>query len=52
MEMSASHAEEVNNPERDFPRAILCSTIIILALAIIGTIALAAIIPPDQVNPP
>ena len=51
MEMSASHAEEVKNPKRDFPRAILFSTIIILALAIIGTIALAAIVPPGQVNP-
>jgi len=51
MEMSASHAEEVDNPKRNFPRAILFSTVIILALAIAGTIALAAIIPPGQVDP-
>ena len=51
MEMSASHAEEVKNPSRDFPRAILFSTIIILGLAIAGTIGLAAIIPPGQINP-
>ena len=51
MEMSASHAEEVDNPKRNFPRAILFSTIIILALAIVGSIALAVIVPPDQVNP-
>ena len=51
MEMSASHAEEVDNPERNFPRAILFSTVIILALAIAGTIALAAIVPPEQIDP-
>ncbi len=51
MEMSASHAEEVDNPKRNFPRAILFSTVIILALAITGTIALSAIVPSAQVNP-
>ena len=51
MEMSASHAQEVNNPQRDYPRAILFSAIIILLLAILGTIALAVVIPPEEINP-
>lgn len=51
MEMSASHAEEVDNPKRNFPHAILFSTVIILTLAVAGTIALAVIVPPDEVSP-
>jgi len=51
MEMSANHAEEVDNPKRDFPRAILFSTFIILTLAIAGTIALTVIVPSEQIDP-
>ncbi len=51
MEMSASHAEEVRSPKRDYPRAILFSTVMILALAIAGCVGLAAIVPPGQVQP-
>lgn len=51
MEMSAGHAEEVDNPKHNFPRAILFSTVIILTLAVAGTLALAVIVPPDEVSP-
>ena len=50
MEMSASHAQEVRNPQRDYPRAILIATLAILALAIIGTMSLIVILPPDGIN--
>lgn len=50
MEMSASHAQEVRDPKRDYPRAILIATVVILGLAIIGTIALVAVIPPTGID--
>lgn len=50
MEMSASHAQEVRNPQRDYPRAILIATVVILALAIIGTLALIVVVPPEAIN--
>jgi len=50
MEMSASHVQEVRNPQRDYPRAILIATVVILGLAIVGTTALVAVIPPAEID--
>jgi len=50
MEMSAVHARDVKNPQRNFPRAILISAIIIITLSILGTLAIAIVIPQKEIN--
>ena len=50
MEMSAVHARDVKNPQKNYPRAILLSAIIIIALSILGTLAIAIVIPQKEIN--
>lgn len=50
MEMSAAHANEVENPQRDYPKAILYSIILILCTLILGSLAISAVVPAHQLN--
>lgn len=50
MEMSAVHAREVKNPQRDYPKAILLSAILIAVLSSLGTLAIAAVIPQKEIS--
>lgn len=50
MELSAAHAGEVKNPQRDYPRAVLWSGLIILATMILGSLAIAMVVPLNQLN--
>ena len=50
MEMSAVHAEEVKNPQHDYPRALLYSTIIILFSLILASLAIAIVVPQQQLS--
>lgn len=50
MEMSAVHANEVENPRRDYPRAIFLSAVIILTLCILGSLAIAVVIPRAKIS--
>lgn len=50
MEMSAVHAGDVKNPKRDYPRALLISAIIILTTLISACMAIAIVIPVQQLN--
>lgn len=45
MEMSAVHAEEVKNPQRDYPRALLYSTILIFSTLVLGSLAIVIVVP-------
>ena len=45
MEMSAVHAGDVKNPQRDYPIALLWSTIIIFFTLLLGSLAIALIVP-------
>lgn len=45
MEMSAVHAEEVKNPQRDYPRALLISTIVIFSSLVLGSLAIIIVVP-------
>ena len=49
MEMSASHAREVQNPQKNFPRAIFLSAIIIMVLSILGALSIAIVIPQGKI---
>jgi len=50
MEMAGFHALEVKNPQKDFPRAMFFSAILICILTVLGTLAIAFVIPADQLN--
>lgn len=50
MEMSAVHAEEVKNPQRDYPRALVWSTLIILGSLVLSSLAIAIVIPANQIS--
>jgi amino acid transporter len=50
MEMSAVHAEEVKNPQRDYPRALLYSTIIIFSTLVLGSLAIIMVVPVHKLS--
>jgi glutamate:GABA antiporter len=50
MEMNAIHANDVENPQKNFPKAIFFSGFIILTLSILGTLAIGVVIPREQVS--
>lgn len=50
MEMSAVHAKEVRNPQKDYPRGIFLSAIFILVFSTLGALAIAAIVPNEKIQ--
>jgi len=50
MEMSAVHAEEVKNPQRDYPRALLISTLIIFTTLVLSALAIAIVVPTKDLS--
>lgn len=50
MEMSAVHAEEVKNPQRDYPRALLYSTFLIISTLSLGSLAIVIVVPNDSLS--
>jgi amino acid transporter len=50
MEITAYHVQEARNPQRDFGRALLLAASIIVVLSIFGSLAIAYLIPHDEVN--
>ncbi len=50
MEMSAVHADEVKNPGKAYPRAILYSGTIILLSLIFASLAIAIVVPQNTLN--
>lgn len=50
IEMSASHAGDVENPQRNYPKAIFWSGILILASLIGASLAIALVIPQKELN--
>ncbi len=49
-EMSAVHAEEVKEPKKDFPKALLISSLIIVLSLIFSSLAIALIVPQKDLN--
>ena len=41
LEMSAVHAKEVKNPQKDYPKAIFLSTVIILVVLSLSALSIA-----------
>lgn len=50
MEMSAVHARDVKKPQKDYPRAILLSSVIIFILSLLGVLAISFVIPQSEIN--
>ena len=50
MEMSAVHAEEVKNPQRDYPRALLFSTILVFATLVLGSLAIITVVSDSKLS--
>jgi glutamate:GABA antiporter len=50
MEMAGFHALETRDPQKDFPRAMAISAIIIVVCTVLATLAIAMVIPADQLN--
>ncbi len=50
MEMSAVHVNEVADPARSYPRAIFAACAIIMSLSLLGSLAIAFVIPAGDVS--
>ncbi len=50
LEMSAIHAEDVRNPQRDYPRALFFSTIFITATLTLSALAVAIVVPQENIS--
>lgn len=50
MEMNAIHVKDIDNPSRNYPLAILISSLVTVAIFVLGTLAIAFIIPASQIN--
>lgn len=50
MEMSGVHANNVENPQRNYPKAILYSSLIIITLSIFGALTIAMITPNKEIS--
>jgi amino acid transporter len=50
IEMSAIHARDVKNPQRDYPKALLLSFILIVALYSLGALSLSAVVPQKDIT--
>lgn len=50
MELAAVHVRNVRNPQRNFPRAILFSVILILTTMILGSLAIAVVLPRSEIG--
>ena len=50
IEMSAVHAEEVKNPQTDYPKALLYSTILIILTLSLGSLAIVIVVPEHHLS--
>jgi putative glutamate/gamma-aminobutyrate antiporter len=50
IEMSAVHAKDVENPQKNYSKAIFFSALTIITLTVLGTLAIGIIIPKDDIN--
>lgn len=50
MELATVHIKDVKKPQRTFPKALVISTAIILFTMILGSLAIAFVVPYNQIN--
>jgi len=50
MELAAVHVRNVQNPQRNFPKAVFFSVILILITMILGSLAIAIVLPKEEIG--
>lgn len=50
IEIATVHANDVENPQKAFPRALISSVLIILVTLILGSLAIAVVLPQNDIN--
>lgn len=50
LEVSASYASDVQNPQRNYPRAIILGALITFTLFMLGSLSIAVVIPKQEIN--
>ncbi len=50
IELSAVHVKDVANPQKAYPKALFCSVLLILSTMILGSLAIAIVLPHDQIS--
>jgi putative glutamate/gamma-aminobutyrate antiporter len=50
IEMSAVHAREVKDPQRNYPKAIFLAAAIILLVTVVGSLAIAVVVPQAEIQ--
>ena len=50
MEVSAVHAREVKNPQKDYPKAIFIALVLTVGIFVFGTLAVGIVVPQAQIN--
>jgi len=50
LEMAATHAQEMKNPRKDYPKAVLISSIIIFFSLVLSSLAIAVIVPKENLS--
>ncbi|MDR1891006.1 MAG: APC family permease [Puniceicoccales bacterium] len=50
LEMSANHIQDVDNPQKQYPRAMFISSFLILAVCVLGSLAIAIVIPANEIT--
>ena len=48
IEMSAVHAADVKNPQKDYPKAILLSSIMLILFSVLGVLSIVMVVPKAQ----
>jgi len=50
MEVSASHAKEVKNPQRNYPLAILITAVLMVVINVLGGLSIAVVVPHQEIS--
>jgi glutamate:GABA antiporter len=50
MEMSAIHARDVQNPQKNYPKATLITLLLVIGLSVLGVLAIAAVVPQKDIS--
>jgi putative glutamate/gamma-aminobutyrate antiporter len=50
LEVSAAYASDVQNPQKNYPRAIILGAVITFAIFMLGSLAIAFVIPKDEIS--
>lgn len=50
MELAAVHVRNVHHPQRNFPRAMFASVLLILTTMILGSLAIAIVLPQEKIS--